>query len=97
MPVKLHNSKAKCNKCDREISCKNHSTTGLCRHLYCCLKLPSFARHRNATRTNSIGRGMKQRLLALAYKCIIENVRTFGDFRKPGISHLLKEIVPGKL
>ena len=41
--TKLHNGKVKCNKCDREISCKDYSTTGLRRHLCCCLKLPSFA------------------------------------------------------
>ena len=39
---------------------------------------------------------MKQRLNALVYKCIIEDGRTFDDLRKPGISHLLEEIVSGK-
>ena len=40
--TKLHNGKAKCNKCDHEISCQDHSTIGLCRHLYHCIKIPSF-------------------------------------------------------
>ena len=40
---------------------------------------------------------MKQRLLVLVYKYIIEDGRTFDDLRKPSISHLLEEIVPGKL
>ncbi|CAF2018076.1 unnamed protein product [Rotaria magnacalcarata] len=93
--TRLNNGKAKCNKCDREISCKDHSTTGIRRHLYHCMKIPSFTRHINASSTSSIGRDMTQRLNELVYKCIIEDGRTFGDFRKPGISHLLEQIVPG--
>ncbi len=34
--TKLHNDKAKCHKCNREISYKDDSTTGLRRHLQRC-------------------------------------------------------------
>ena len=37
--VKLNNGKAKCKKCHREISCTDHSTSGLRRHLLSCQKI----------------------------------------------------------
>ncbi|CAF3328630.1 unnamed protein product [Rotaria socialis] len=93
--TKLNNGKAKCNNCNREISCKDHSTTGLRRHLFRCIKIPSFMSHRNGSTTSSIGHDLKRRLNELVYKCIIEDGRTFGDLRNPGIIRLLEDIIPG--
>ncbi|CAF4657409.1 unnamed protein product, partial [Rotaria socialis] len=92
--TKLNNGKAKCNNCNREISCEDHSTTDLRRHLFRCIKIPSFMSHRNDSSISSIGHDLKRRLNELVYKCIIEDGRTFGDLRKPGIIRLLEDIVP---
>lgn len=92
--TKLSNNKAKCHNCNREISCKDHSTTGLRRHLRRCANVLKFAPVSHPSR-NGINRDVKKKLNELAYRCIIEDGRGFGDLRKPGIARLLHEILPG--
>ncbi|CAF3680339.1 unnamed protein product [Rotaria sordida] len=93
--TKLPNGKAKCKSCNREIACKDHSTTGLRRHLDRCMKTSKFLSNNSTIFKKSINIQMKKRLDELAYQTIIEDGRTFDDLRKPGISRLLQEIVPG--
>ena len=40
--TKLENGRAKCHNCNREISCKDHSTSGLRRHLHRCINISKF-------------------------------------------------------
>ena len=94
--TKLQNGKAKCNNCNREIGCKDHSTSGLRRHLHHCLKISKFASIGSGVFKKSLNSIMKKKLHELVYKCIIEDGRSFGDLRKPGMTRLLEEIVPGK-
>ena len=37
----------------------------------------------------------KRKFHELVYKCIVQDGRTFGDLRKPGMRRLLDEILPG--
>jgi len=92
--TKLSNNKAKCHNCNREISCQDHSTSGLRRHLRRCANVLKFAPVSHPSR-NGINRDVKKKLNELVYRCIIEDGRSFGDLRKPGMAHLLHGILPG--
>jgi hypothetical protein len=93
--TKLHNGKVKCHKCNREISCKDHSTTGLRRHLQRCLNISKFISNAHRSSNSTINNDMKKKLNELVYKCIIEDGRSFGDLRKPGMARFIEEILPG--
>jgi len=98
--VKLPNGKGKCLKCNREFSCKGHSTTGLRKHLHRCLNLSVFAPdtgRKNARNGNekSMSAEVKRKFHELVYKCIVQDGRSFGDLRKTGMARLLEEILPG--
>jgi hypothetical protein len=94
--TKLQSGKAKCHNCNREISCKDHSTTGLRRHLHRCVNSSKFPRSGGGTSNKSISNDMKKKLNELVYQCIIEDGRTFGDLRKSGMTRFLNEILPGE-
>ena len=92
---KLTNDKAKCNNCNKEISCKDHSTSGLRRHLNSCIHGVKFISSTKNTTKITISNDMKKKLHELVYQCIIRDGRSFGDLRKPGMARLLEEIAPG--
>ncbi|CAF3965061.1 unnamed protein product, partial [Rotaria sp. Silwood1] len=92
--TKLPNGKAKCKSCNREIACKDHSTTGLRRHLDRCMKTSKFLSNNSTIFNKSINIQMKKKLHELVYQCIIQDGRSFDDLRKPGMSRLLQEIIP---
>lgn len=93
---KLPNGKAKCLKCNKEISMKDYSTSCLRRHLASCQKLSIFKSKKNSrTSSSAISSETKQRLDNLVYNCLIQDGRSFGDFQKPGIVRFLREAVPG--
>ncbi|CAF5138057.1 unnamed protein product [Rotaria sp. Silwood1] len=94
--TKLPNGKAKCKSCNREIACKDHSTTGLRRHLDRCMKTSKFLSNNSTIFNKPINIQMKKKLHELVYQCIIQDGRSFDDLRKPGMSRLLQEIIPGK-
>ncbi|CAF4999278.1 unnamed protein product, partial [Rotaria sp. Silwood1] len=93
--TKLPNGKAKCKSCNREIACKDHSTTGLRRHLDRCMKTSKFLSNNSTIFNKPINIQMKKKLHELVYQCIIQDGRSFDDLRKPGMSRLLQEIIPG--
>ena len=98
--VKLSNGQAKCLRCNRQVSCKGHSTTGLRRHLHRCLNSSLFAPTTGGTnargsKRSSMTDDAKRKLHELIYKCIVQDGRTFGDMRKPGMRRLLEELLPG--
>jgi hypothetical protein len=94
--ARSESGKAKCLKCNKEISYKDYSTTSLRRHLHTCQNLPIFASKRNTNGVQaSIDTASKQKLNELVYKCIIRDGRSFGDLRKPGMARLLQEAIPG--
>ena len=91
----LPNGKAQCHNCHRQISCKDHNTSGVRRHLYRCMRISKFASISNYFKT-SVSNDMKEQLNELVYKCIIEDGRSFGDLRKPGMARLFEKILPGR-
>ena len=94
--TKLQNGKAKCHNCNREIACKDHSTTGLHRHLHRCINISKFTSSSGNSFKSSVRNDVKKKLNELVFKCIIEDGRSFGDLRKPGITRLLDQILPGE-
>ena len=97
--TKMDNEKAKCHKCQREIGCKGHSTSGLRRHLYSCLGLQQFktGNGRSGIRKRTkLSATVVRKFNSLVYDCIIKDGRSFGDLRKPGLTRLLSEMLPGK-
>jgi hypothetical protein len=98
--VKLPDGQAKCLRCNRQVSCKGHSTTGLRRHLHRCLNSSLFAPTTGGTNSRGSKRlsmtdDAKRKFHELIYKCIVQDGRTFGDMRKPGMRRLLEGILPG--
>ncbi|CAF0834218.1 unnamed protein product [Adineta steineri] len=93
--TKMPNGKAKCNKCKKDYSCKDHNTSSLRRHLNRCLNTSKFSSNENKTSTKKIDNERKKKLNELVYQCVIQDGRNFGDLRKPGMIRLLNEIVPG--
>jgi hypothetical protein len=95
--AKSENGKAKCLKCNKEVSYKDHSTTSLRRHLHRCQNLAIFASKKNILSSQvPASNEMKQKINDLVYKCIVQDGRSFGDLRKQGMARLLQEILPGK-
>lgn len=97
--TKMDNEKATCHKCQREIGCKGHSTSGLRRHLYSCLGLQQFktGNGRSGIRKRTeLSATVVRKFNSLVYDCIIKDGRSFGDLRKPGLARLLSEMLPGK-
>ena len=93
---KLPNGKAQCNKCKRILSCKDHSTSSVRKHLVMCANLQQFAsvqRKRSSLITPEKLKHYRQ----LAIKCIIMDGRGFSDLQKPGMANFLQEILPGQI
>lgn len=94
---KLRGAKAKCGKCPSIIQTPHGSTSTLRKHLVTQhdlinIKLPS---KRRIKKNISISREKKDRLDHLIKMAIIEDGRSFGDFRKSGMAKVLDEAVPG--
>ena len=93
---KLSNGKAQCNKCKRILSCKDHSTSSVRKHLVMCANLHQFTstqRKRSSLITPEKLKYYRQ----LVIKCIIMDGRGFSDLRKPGMANFLQEVLPGQL
>ncbi|CAF1502782.1 unnamed protein product [Adineta steineri] len=93
---KITKNKAYCPKCKIYIKTINGGTSTLRKHLllnHDLVQLQLASQPRNKP-TNSIPREKKQRLDHLANLAIFEDGRTFGDFRKSGISKFITEGIP---
>ena len=95
---KEQGDKAKCKLCAAMLSRKNCGTTGLRKHLLQVHKLHQFAMcpTRKRPKTNQISVERKKQLDSLAIRCIIEDGRSFGDMRRPGLLKVFNGLVPGK-
>lgn len=86
---------ATCLKCSAVIKTSNWSTTGLRKHLIQVHKIttiPSSVAAKKAT----IPPALRRELHELVIKAIIQDSRSFNDFRRPGMVKFLKKAVPGK-
>jgi hypothetical protein len=59
--------------------------------------MSKFTRSRTRNISNKfVSEDMKKKLNELVYECIVEDGRTFGDLRKPGMTRFLEKILPGE-
>ena len=95
---KCDDDKAECIYCEAMLSRKNGGTTGLRKHLHQIHKLqqfsPSLVKRRSNVKKVSID--TKKKIDSLIIKCIIEDGRSFGDFKRTGLLNIFKQLVPGK-
>ena len=89
-----------CNLCPdkQHVSANNGSTSTIRKHLInkhgkIELKLP--IRKKIQTNSCSIDNKRKKHLHELIIRCIIKDGRNFNDMQKPGMKHILQELVPG--
>jgi hypothetical protein len=95
---KITTEQAQCMKCKLFIKTVQGGTTTLRKHLVskhglCQLELNSSPRQKK----NTISREKKKRLDHLANLAIFEDGRTFGDFRRSGITKFFAEAIPGNI
>lgn len=90
--------KAKCNLCAAILSRKNCGTTGLRKHLLQIHQFQQFAvcftKKRTMAKRISVER--EKQLDSLVIRCIIEDGRSFGDMRRPGLLKVFNSLVSGK-
>jgi hypothetical protein len=86
---------ATCLKCNATIKTTNWSTTGLRKHLSQVHKITTMA-STVAVKKSTISPKFRKELHELVVKSIIQDSRSFNDFRRPGMLKFLKKAVPGK-
>lgn len=86
---------ATCTLCKAVIKTTNFSTTGLIKHLRQVHKI-NIETPVSTVEKPKFPQKLKNELHDLAVKAIVEDSRSFNDFRKPGMMKFLKKIVPGK-
>ena len=96
--TKITPETARCNKCGKTMKTVNGSTSSLRKHLLVQHSLvPSPPRKAGARKkTTSLSNEKKSRLDHLLKLATFEDGRSFGDFRKSGMSKFLAEAVPGE-
>ena len=72
----------------------NWSTSGLRKHIVQIHKIP-IANSISATEKSKISNSLKKELHDLVINSIIQDSRSFDDFRRPGMMNFLKKAVPG--
>ena len=96
--TKITPDTARCNECGKTMKTVNGSTSSLRKHLLAQHSLvpppPRRAVARN--KTTSLSNEKKSRLDHLLKLATFEDGRSFGDFRKSGMSKFLTEAVPGE-
>ena len=97
--TKLPNECCQFNACDKVLSRKNYSTSGIRKHLSQCIKIKEFlpSKVHKLKNAHALDTDKIEELNELVYECIIRDVPAFNDLRKPGIRKLLKHILPSKL
>lgn len=95
---KQDNDKASCNICGALLSRKNGGTTGLRKHLHQVHALNRYSTSSmvKASRTIKFPSDRKSKLDALAVECVIEDGRSFGDLRRPGLLRIFNQLAPGR-
>ena len=93
---KLSNEKAQCNKCKRILSCKDHSTPSVRKHLVMCGNLHQFTSTKRK-RSSLITPEKLKHYRQLVIKCISMDGRGFSDLQKPGMANFSQEVLPGQL
>ncbi len=91
----IDNQTATCSICNAVIRTTNWSTTGLRKHLTQVHKLMTMAPV-VAAKKSTISQKLRKELHELIVKSIIQDSRSFNDFRRPGMMKFLKKAVPGK-
>lgn len=85
---------ATCNDCNAIIKTTNGSTTGLRKHLMQKHKI-QFAPTVPVSDKPKIAPSLKKELHQLIVKSIVQDGRSFSDFRRQGMMKFLNRIVPG--
>lgn len=93
-----------CNECKHKIRFKD-STNNLRTHLYHKHNAPidilyasqrrRIEKNNNDEKIAAISSEEKRELHNLVFDCVIEDSRTFSDFRKRGIRRFLEKVKPG--
>jgi hypothetical protein len=91
----IDNQTATCTKCNAVIKTTNWSTTGLRKHLTQVHKITTMPPV-VAVKKSTISPKLRKELHDLIVKSIIQDSRSFNDFRRPGMMKFLKKAVPGK-
>ena len=84
-----------CNQCNLVIKTSNFSTTGLIKHLRKVHKINIETPEPPPNKPN-FPENLKKELHEIIVKAIVEDSRSFNDFRKPGIMKLFKKILPSE-
>ena len=58
-------------------------------------QLKRLAKNKNKDKIDEISRDEKLELNQLVFDCVIEDSRTFSDFRKRGICRIFEKLKPG--
>jgi len=93
---KLADGKARCKSCSKTLSRQNGATTGLRKHFCQVHKIESFRTDSvpKQTAVYQLTTDEKKQINSLILKCIIQDGRSFGDLRCPGIVKVLKHLSP---
>ena len=96
--TKITPEMARCNECGKTMKTVNGSTSSLRKHLLAQHSLVPPPPRRAVVRkkNNSLSNERKSRLDHLLKLATFEDGRSFGDFRKSGMSKFLAEAVPGE-
>ncbi|CAF0744375.1 unnamed protein product [Rotaria sp. Silwood1] len=89
--------KAKCNICSTTLSRKNGTTSGLRKHLHQMHKLPYFGVKSKKVdiKPHQFSSDERKKLDSLIINAIVEDGRSFGDMRKPGVLKVFNHLAPG--
>ncbi|CAF2036400.1 unnamed protein product [Rotaria magnacalcarata] len=87
------NQTAKCKICRIIIKTTNWSTTGLRKHMEQVHKIP-MVNSIPTTVKSKISTSFKNELHTLIVNAIIQDSRSFDDFRRPGMTNFLKKAIP---
>ncbi|CAF2117099.1 unnamed protein product [Rotaria magnacalcarata] len=88
------NQTAKCKICSIILKTTNWSTTGLRKHMEQVHKIP-MVKSTSTTAKSTISTSFKSELHNLVVNAIIQDSRSFDDFRRPGMTNFLKKAIPG--
>ena len=91
----IDNQTATCLLCSAVIKTTSWSTTGLRKHLVQVHKVPNIPPS-VAVKKATFSPALRRELHELVMKAIIQDSRSFNDFRRPGMIKFLRKAVPGK-
>lgn len=97
--IKDENDKVTCNICDAVLSRKNGRTTSLRTHLNAIDNINSLSicQTKNRRKPHELLIDKKKNLDLSILKSIIEDGRSFDDFRRPGVLKVFKHLFSSKM